>query len=535
MNNFPNQNPSQEPTTYYFSSEQPPEALSTAATKPQTKPITRTLTEILLAWGLLLLCVFLMEQRAFSAHPLGVFLALNALTAAALIYLSASGVRLLLKRLPLEILLFILSFSLLLNGNASVRACVVAFLAFSLPYRIATLCGALDGTLLSPHILGDFIRSYLSISFRHPGQFYPALFCQRTDRDTRVGRTIAFILLGLSLAFVPALIVILLLSYDAGFTDLLGNIFRFEVSARIVLSVLLAIPLAMFLFGVLLRGKRLALEEAPLKKISFPKLKLHAIILCSAVTPVLLIYVLFFVSQMPYYLSAFTGILPEELTYATYAKEGFFQLCAVSAINAVLLFIFSLLTNEEKKAARVAKRLYSAILSIFTLVLIATALSKMVLYINSYGLTQKRVYASWFMLLLAVAFIAVLLKQCVKKLPLVAILTVTVILFSSAIALVNTDSLIADYNVDAYLSQTLPEVDVQMLEEDLGISAVPALANLHSHLSQIPEDARSHEEWVLFDNTAAALRRLKTQLELRPNLSLSLPAVRASRALQDWE
>lgn len=50
-------------------------------------------------------------------------------------------------------------------------------------------------------------------------------------------------------------------------------------------------------------------------------------------------------------------------------------------------------------------------LSIFTLILIATAISKMVMYISVYGLTQLRFYTTWFMLLLAVIFVMIIVKQ----------------------------------------------------------------------------------------------------------------------------
>ena len=70
-------------------------------------------------------------------------------------------------------------------------------------------------------------------------------------------------------------------------------------------------------------------------------------LLCAAVTPILAVYVIFFISQWSYYVSAFTNVLPADLTYAAYAREGFFQLCGVSALNAAMLLLFNLLIRKN--------------------------------------------------------------------------------------------------------------------------------------------------------------------------------------------
>lgn len=489
----------------------------------------RSLFELLLAWISLPLCWFLMEMRGFSKHPLGVFLALTAISILSTLYLCRVCPRSSPKRLLTEGIFLVLSISLLTNGNATVRGFVILAWILSLPYRAAALSGLSSGTPFASTFCSDALSAYRRLPFRGLKDFFASLFGLGTTGAKKIGKTALFLIIGLGIALVPTLIVILLLSYDSLFTDLLSKTFDLDLDLSSLGSFLLAIPCAAFLFGLLFTAARHAngtnKKEAALPR--FPSLP--CVLLCAAVTPILAVYVLFFVSQMPYYLSAFTGILPDGLTYAVYAKEGFFQLCAVSVINALLLLAFSLLLRAEHPAAALAKKIYSSLISVFTLILISTAISKMILYIASYGLTQKRVYSSWLMLLLGFVFLAVLLRQWVRKLPLSCILVCIILIFSAAIALPNVDGMIASYNVNAYLDGTLPEVDVEMLEEDLGTSAVPSLVRLRDHLNGM--DSLSPEQAALLSQTEETLTRMQKTLEDRPAFSFTFPDARARRAL----
>ena len=155
----------------------------------------------------------------------------------------------------------------------------------------------------------------------------------------------------------------------------------------------------------------------------------------------------------------------------------------MSVINLVIIAALTLLLRRQTAAPPRVLRILSLLFAIFTLILIATALSKMVLYIRIYGLTPKRVYATWGMVVLAAIFVLVIIKQFVRRLQLVALaMTVTVTLFT-LLSLSGIDSLIASYNVDRYINGTLPTVDVEAFEQ-LGEAAVPAVVRLAEHLDR---------------------------------------------------
>jgi uncharacterized protein YfkK (UPF0435 family) len=136
-------------------------------------------------------------------------------------------------------------------------------------------------------------------------------------------------------------------------------------------------------------------------------------------------------------------------------------------------------------------------------VLVATAMSKMLLYIESYGLTRLRVYSSWMIILLAVFFIIALIHQFVPKLPIISALIVSFVVFFGILTMPDVDSIIANYNVDAYIKGDLVKVDVATIS-NYDESSVEALFKLYDHLESKSE-LSSYEE-RLFKITNNALR-----------------------------
>lgn len=314
----------------------------------------------------------------------------------------------------------------------------------------------------------------------------------------KAGAVVGKILLGLCIAFIPTGIVLLLLSYDSGFTDLLSRIFVFEWDTLLshLASVLFGIPVGMYLYGLYisaLDGKADRVLSAERCHAAAGKARVIPMLTgAAAVAPILFLYIVFFISQWEYYVAAFFHRLPASdavsvtgsfSVYSEYAREGFFQLCAVSALNLVILSVCALFAKRDKTLSRTVLKIINIAYSLSTLILIATALAKMKLYIDRLGLTPLRVYATWFMLILAVIFLLILIKQFFPKLPLLALSVCLAAVFYCVPVLFNVDARIADYNVGRYLAGTLDSVDFEAMEE-LGDSAVPALARLARELDE---------------------------------------------------
>ena len=84
------------------------------------------------------------------------------------------------------------------------------------------------------------------------------------------------------------------------------------------------------------------------------------------------------------------------LTYAEYARSGFFQLGALAAITLAVLLTIDVFTDTSEGPTRGRiVRLSEACVGL-TLVVVVSALRRLDLYENAYGLTMLRLYAAVF-------------------------------------------------------------------------------------------------------------------------------------------
>ena len=192
--------------------------------------------------------------------------------------------------------------------------------------------------------------------------------------------------LGLAIGLpLMAIVLALLASADAGTAKLLGGLFdRFNIWQWFwrVVVVFTASMLFYSLFYNLTWGKRDA-DMVPAQqnwKFAGPGVVIGLLLLA---------YALFTYVQFGY---LFGGVLPVDLTYSEYAREGFGQFLAVTIINFIVLGI-SLTKSEPKRAIRV----FQTLLLVASLIVLGSACWRMLLYVGAYGLTIRRVLPLWLM------------------------------------------------------------------------------------------------------------------------------------------
>jgi hypothetical protein len=93
------------------------------------------------------------------------------------------------------------------------------------------------------------------------------------------------------------------------------------------------------------------------------------------------------------------------------------------------------------------------------------------------------------MLLLAVLFVIMLIKQFWHKLNFFLCAVLSFVLLFGALSFCDIDAQIAKYNVDKYLSGELGTLDVGMIESELSASALPALL---THMSACRKISKSN-------------------------------------------
>ncbi|MCR5121541.1 MAG: DUF4173 domain-containing protein [Ruminococcus sp.] len=289
-------------------------------------------------------------------------------------------------------------------------------------------------------------------------------------RRTKVGRSLGSVLIGLAVAVVPTIIIGgLLVSADSGVEKMLGGLSDIMTVAKIlptIIQLCFAVPVGCYIFGAFYANAHRNRAEDVTEDTCAAHLakwqKVGGIVTCTALTPVCVLYTMFFVSQANYLLSAFMNRLPEGFSHAEYARRGFFELLAVIIINIFIIMIANIVTKENGGKSA-ALRIYTAAVSFFTLVMIASALSKMVMYISEYGLSELRLYTGWFMVLCAFAFVLVIVKQIKRGLAIMRPLAAVFIVMFGLLTFGRPDYVIARFNVEMYNAGYFERLDTEYL------------------------------------------------------------------------
>jgi hypothetical protein len=137
------------------------------------------------------------------------------------------------------------------------------------------------------------------------------------------------------------------------------------------------------------------------------------------------------------------------LSYAEYARRGFFELVTVAALSLPLLLLADW-SLDQRDASRVRRfRLLAGLMLILLDVMLASALFRMRLYTAEYGLTELRFYTTAFMGWLVLVFgwfVATVLRGRRERFGLGALLAGWLVL--AALNLANPDAAIAAVNLD---------------------------------------------------------------------------------------
>lgn len=195
------------------------------------------------------------------------------------------------------------------------------------------------------------------------------------------------------------------------------------------------------------------------------------------------------------------------LTYAAYARQGFGQLVAVTALTLLVVAWFARRAPRAQRRDRLATSAALAVLCLAALGVVATALSRMSLYVQAYGLTELRLLATAGEVVMGVTLLLVLaagVRWRARWLPLAVVRVAGAAML--ALALLNPDALMVRYNTQV---QEVP-LDVWHLQQ-LSADAVPAFDALDEPLRScllsqvgVPTDD-SVWEWNLARHQARAI------------------------------
>lgn len=304
-------------------------------------------------------------------------------------------------------------------------------------------------------------------------------------RQKKKNGKLKYIVIGIMIT-IPLIFIImaLLLSADRIFE----NIFVNAVGELLVFENLFYITLMASFSYVVIYSFINAVAKREIKEEVIDRRTWEPIIAITGCVIISFIYILFCGIQIA---GLFLGQmqLPEGYTYAQYAREGFFQLLFVCAINLIIVLSCMAFFRDNK-----ILKIMITIISICTYIMIASSAYRMILYIRAYHLTFLRIFVLWALVVIAILMIGIIINIYKETFPLFRYSMVVVTVFYIGLAFSHPDYFVANYNMSILMDAEKESIERKYEEYNnlyyitsLSADAAPVLAKYKSNEEAVIE------------------------------------------------
>lgn len=280
---------------------------------------------------------------------------------------------------------------------------------------------------------------------------------------------------------IPILLIVLflLISADDSFakifswlSDYLINLFTsiefFYLILRILLIGVLFIYFVSFLYNLIDEHSSFNVIE----NVTRPKeLKIDIFTINTILTVLNIVYLIFSVIQVMN-----LGNKASIEVYSKSARQGFFQLMILSAINLVLVIISKINKAEKSDIAKKYTKIMNILMVIFTIVLIIVSFGKMNMYEAKYGLTKLRIFVYAALVTEGLLIIPTILYILKEKINLFYSYLAIILTMYIVVNFINVDKMIAKRNVDLYFETG--KIDFEYLEDLESTDTIPDIIRL---------------------------------------------------------
>lgn len=440
---------------------------------------------VLLSWvfGILFTKIFLR-----GGFGLSVPLLMTAFYGIAVWYLSSKQPRPSAASYIMLIPIGLISLGYMLNDNLMIYLINTLVLMALLPLQLAHMSNTALGRVFS---LKSFYSSAVSTIAR-PLSFldipFKAVFTvfNKGKKQSKV----AIVFLGILLAIpISAVFVGLFIKADEVFGFYVNRIMDYLkiYPLELIIDIFLGSLVGLFVSALLitLRARRRP-EDISIKV----KGVVDGLLATTVITVLDIFFGIFVCIQFGYLFSR--ASLPSGMSYAEYARRGFFELCAVAFISFfVILACLAFVREGENRKLPMGLSIMLTLFIGCNFVVTASAIYRMAAYISAYDLSVKRVIATWLIVLISTCFVGFIIGIWNRKLNIVNYVAVAVVVMTVLLNSINLNGLIAEYNVNMHFmsldTERVREVDINYLAS-LGPSAAKATEKLldsgHYHYSR---------------------------------------------------
>lgn len=299
-------------------------------------------------------------------------------------------------------------------------------------------------------LLGTTIQSVPYI-YWHGGWFFSK------NKDNRKNNTLIAVVIGFIVAMAVLCITLpLLLSSDIMFSKLFGKILEhinFASLFWISLTFIFGFTLPYAFFIALCRynlnqdeenidaaAKRDGMGGYPGRRMS--SRYFDPIIGITFTSIISLIYLIYCAIQIMYLFIGMRIGLPEQVTYAEYARGGFWELLFVSVINFIMILLCMYLFREN-----VVLKVILTVICGCTFVMILSSGYRMMMYVGEYYLTFLRVLVLWFLIVLALIIAGMVVSIYKKRFPLFHYIMAVVGVMYIGFSFSRPDVIVAKYDI----------------------------------------------------------------------------------------
>lgn len=184
------------------------------------------------------------------------------------------------------------------------------------------------------------------------------------------------------------------------------------------------------------------------------------------------IYVLYCLVQIIYLFAGLKMGLPQGVTYAEYARGGFWELLFVSIINFIMVLLCMYLFYEN-----VILKIVLTIISGCTFIMILSAAYRMILYIGVYHLTFLRILVLWFLVVLTLIMAGTIISMYKKSFPLFRYIMIVVSVLYIMLAFMRPDVVAIRYNISHGQIQEFQDIEYFMYNASL--DCAPEIAKIN--------------------------------------------------------
>ncbi len=361
------------------------------------------------------------------------------------------------------------------------------------------------GKKLKEYLPGDFIK----VAFL-PFQFLPTLggtmseFFALRKLGNHNPKTREIIRGTVMAVAALAIFTILFASADLVFRKLVDQLFSFSFEPDFVPRLIVFIIVSAFFIGAFGYLSKKASQNTASNAEKKPR-SLGALETTILLVSINILFVIFIGLQLTYLFGGNAHIIAQGLTYAEYARKGFYELIVVAILSFLIISFAERQVVKKEDSHLKSFKVLSTLLIVQVIAILVSAYARLSLYEQAYGFSTIRLYSYALMIWIAVVLILLALHIITHgsraKFALRVFASVVILLVS--MNLINPDAFIAKRNIERY--KVTGKVDTAYLAS-LSYDAIPYTVTLLSDTNETTKNQFARDlYWSLnrggdFDN-----------------------------------